>query len=318
MERREFMQKTALTGLGLTGMGMGCSSGEKRRLADLRQRTYRPGEPALSIIGFGGIVVMNAEQEHANRVVAEAVARGVNYFDVAPSYGNAEDRLGPALEPFRDEVFLACKTTNRDREGAERELHSSLAKMRTDRFDLYQLHALSKMEELDRAFAPGGAMEVFMKAKESGKIRHIGFSAHSAEVALAALDRFEFDSILFPFNFVCWHEGNFGSQVLEKARQKGAARLALKALAYRPWPKDADRSGFDKCWYQPTSDPEIARLALRFALSQDITAAIPPGEESLFWMAVDIAEHFTPLTPEEREEVQKLAQGIQPIFAANA
>ncbi|MBN2327624.1 MAG: aldo/keto reductase, partial [Candidatus Omnitrophica bacterium] len=143
------------------------------------------------------------------------------------------------------------------------------------------------------------------------------FSAHSAEVALAALDRFDFDSILFPFNFVCWHEGHFGPQVLEKAKAKGAACLALKAMAYSPWPEGADRSRFQKCWYKPVSDPEEARRALRFTLSQDITAAIPPGEESLFKMALDIAETFEPLTPDEMKQVQQMAQGVKPIFRAD-
>ncbi|HXK93741.1 MAG TPA: aldo/keto reductase, partial [bacterium] len=111
------------------------------------RRGYGSSEP-LSIIGFGGIVVMNAEPAHAARVVARAVDRGVNYFDVAPTYGDAQDKLGPALEPYRDRVFLACKTTRRDKAGAEEELNDSLKKLRTDHFDLYQLHALSTMEDL--------------------------------------------------------------------------------------------------------------------------------------------------------------------------
>jgi aryl-alcohol dehydrogenase-like predicted oxidoreductase len=259
-------------------------------------------------------VVMNAEQSQADKTVAEAFERGVNYFDVAPSYGNAEDRLGPALAPYRDKVFLACKTEKRDRADSEAQLHASLKKMRTDRFDLYQLHGLSKMEDLERTSGPGGALETLVKAREQGKIRHIGFSAHSAEVALAALDRFEFDSILFPFNFVCWYEGNFGAQVLEKAKKKGVARLALKAMAFRPWPKEANRTGLEKCWYQPVSDPEMARMALRFTLSQEITAAIPPGEESLFRLALEIGESFKPMGVEEMDRVRQMAKGVEPIF----
>ncbi len=321
MERREFIQKSAWTGLAASCMGLTFSTeATENTSAPLIKRPFDSSKDSrkdsLSIIGFGGIIVMNSEPSHARKVVAEAIDRGVNYFDVAPSYGNAEDRLGPALEPYRDRVFLACKTTRRDRDGASEELHSSLKKMRTDHFDLYQLHALSKMDELDQVLASGGALETFIKAREEGKIRHIGFSAHSSEVALAALDRFEFDSILFPFNFVCWFEGGFGPQVLEKAKQKGVARLALKALAYAPWPKEADHRGFEKCWYQPVSDPEKARLALRFTLSQEITAVIPPGEESMFRLALDIAERFQPLTEQEIQKVQELAKGVSPIFTA--
>jgi aryl-alcohol dehydrogenase-like predicted oxidoreductase len=145
----------------------------------------------LSIVGFGGIVVMNVEPPKASRLVSEAVDRGVNYFDVAPSYGNAEERLGPALAPYRDRAFLACKTGKRGKEEAAQELRQSLARMQTDHFDLYQLHALTSMEEMEQALGPGGALEAFLEARDAGLIRYIGFSAHSVETALAAMDRFD-------------------------------------------------------------------------------------------------------------------------------
>ncbi|MEW6238950.1 MAG: aldo/keto reductase [Candidatus Omnitrophota bacterium] len=288
------------------------AAGERK--LSLQQRSYGDTGRKLSIIGFGGIVVMNAEQSHANEIVAQAVERGVNYFDVAPTYGDAQDRLGPALEPFRDGVFLACKTTQRLQKGAEEELHDSLKKLRTDHFDLYQLHGLAKMEDLDAATGTGGALETFVKAREKGLIRYIGFSAHSAEVAVEAMNRFDFDSVLFPFNYVTWHEGSFGPQVLAKAKEKNVARLALKAMAHSPWPQGASREKYGKCWYQPVLDEKEADRALRFTLSLDITAAIPPGEEALFLQALDIAERFSVLTPEEEKEVKQMAQGVKPIF----
>src|SRR5437773_4396936 len=137
---------------------------------------------------------MNVEPAEASSLVAEAVDRGVTYFDVAPSYGNAEERLGPALEPYRDRCFLACKTGERKREGAAKELRESLRRMRTDRFDLYQLHALTTREDLETALGPGGAMEAFLEAREQGLIRFIGFSAHSQEIAVEAMDRFDLAS----------------------------------------------------------------------------------------------------------------------------
>lgn len=178
----------------------------------------RTGE-RLSIVGFGGIVVTDMEQPDADRIVAEAVDRGVNYFDVAPSYGDAEERLGPALRPYRDQVFLACKTGERDAQGAARELENSLRALQTDHFDLYQLHGLSSVDEVEAAFGPNGAMEVFQRAKEAGTVRFLGFSAHSQEAAEEALRRYPFDSVLFPFNFVCWHNG-FGPRVMEAAKGK--------------------------------------------------------------------------------------------------
>jgi aryl-alcohol dehydrogenase-like predicted oxidoreductase len=267
----------------------------------------------LSIVGFGGIVVMNTEPAEASRLVAEAVDRGVNYFDVAPSYGNAEERLGPALAPYRGRVFLACKTGKRGKDEAAAELRQSLARMQTDHFDLYQLHALTSREEMEQALGPGGALEAFLEAREAGLIRHIGFSAHSVETALAAMDRFDFDSVLFPTNFVLYHQANFGPQVVERAAQQGIGRLALKAMARTQWAEGQPKS-FSKTWYEPIADPEEAALALRFTLSQPITAAIPPGEAALFRLAVDIAERFQPLTPEEAEELRRRASALQPIF----
>jgi aryl-alcohol dehydrogenase-like predicted oxidoreductase len=267
----------------------------------------------LSIVGFGGIVVMNVEPAEASRLVAEAVDRGVNYFDVAPSYGNAEERLGPALEPYRDRAFLACKTGKRDRQGAAEELRASLARLRTDHFDLYQLHGLTTQDEMEQALGPDGAMEAFLEARQAGLIRHIGFSAHSVETALSAMDRFDFDSILFPINYVLYHQAQFGPQVVERAEQKGVGRLALKAMARTKW-ADGQPHSFTKTWYEPISDPHEAELALRFTLSQPITAAIPPGEAALFRLALDCAERFRPLEPQELTELGRRAAGLEPIF----
>ena len=284
----------------------------------LPRRPYGKTGVELSIIGFGGIVVMNAEPEHAARVVAESVERGVNYFDVAPSYGDAEIKLGPALEPYRKDVFLACKTGRRDAEGAREEFERSLERLRTDYFDLYQLHAITDVaKDVDAVFAKGGAWEFISQAHKEGRIRYLGFSAHSIEAALAAMDRYDFDSVLFPVNFANVFAGNFGPQIMEAAEKKGVARLALKGLARQRWPEgDPDREKFKKCWYQPLSDPREASLGLRYTLSQPITAAIPPGEEVLYRMALDIAQDFTPITAAEVEELKALAAELTPIFQA--
>jgi aryl-alcohol dehydrogenase-like predicted oxidoreductase len=268
----------------------------------------------LSIIGFGGIVVMNVEPSEAASLVAEAVDRGVNYFDVAPSYGNAEERLGPALEPYRGQVFLACKTQKRNRKEAAAELRDSLRRMRTDHFDLYQLHAMTTREDLETATGLGGALEAFVQARDEGLIRHIGFSAHNVEVAVELMDRFPFASVLFPINWTEYIQAGFGPQVVETAVRKGVGRLALKAMARQKWPEGADRAAWPKCWYEPCADPEEAALALRFTLSQPITAAIPPGEHRLFRLALDIGERFQPITDAEREELQRRAAGLQPFF----
>lgn len=279
----------------------------------MQKRPYGNTGIQLSIIGFGGILVMDTQPAEASALVAEAIDRGINYFDVAPTYGNAEQCLGPALEPYRKGVFLACKTTQRRGEEAQKELHNSLKLLRTDHFDLYQLHGMTSQEDFDQATAPGGALEVIVKAQQEGLVRHIGFSAHSAEIALALLDHFPFASVLFPINWSNYFNADFGPQVVDKAVEKGAARLALKGLAYGRLAQGAQKR-YAKCWYEPIDQPELASLALRFTLSQPITAAIPPGEAKLFRLAMDIAEKYAPLSEAEMATLKEQAQESAPLF----
>ncbi|MCP4610941.1 MAG: aldo/keto reductase [Planctomycetes bacterium] len=284
--------------------------------AKLRQRKYGQTGVKLSIIGFGGIVIDGAEQQHANRVVAEAFEKGVNYFDLSPTYGDAELKLGPALEPYRKKVFLACKTGQRRREGASEELNESLKRLRTDYLDLYQLHSITDVkDDVDVVFAKGGAIEVFLEAKKQGRIRYLGFSAHSEEAALAAMDRYDFDSVLLPINFATFYKNDFGPRVIAAAKSKGMAILALKSLARQQWPEgDPLRKQYPKCWYQPLTEREDARLGLYFTLSQPITATISPGEESLFRMALDLGLNFKPISRQDLEKVKQMAGALNPIF----
>jgi len=273
----------------------------------------RTGE-MLSIIGFGGIVVRDASPEEASRQVRKAIDAGINYFDVAPSYGDAEVKLGPALEPYRKNVFLACKTGKRTKNEALAELNQSLKNMRTDHFDLYQLHAVTSLEDVTTILAPGGALEAFVEAKKSGKIRFLGFSAHSVEAAMALMDGFDFDTILFPINYKTWDAGNFGPQVLARAKEKKMGILALKAMAKGPWTKDANREAYPKCWYEPLTDSEEIRMGLRFTLSHPVTAAIPPGEPELFAMALSVSDRLDPLTDEEVLMMKEKARTGEPLF----
>jgi predicted aldo/keto reductase-like oxidoreductase len=313
MYRRTFLRNASAATLAacfpasLAGIGRTHSGGalERRSLG-------RTGE-SLSIIGFGGIVVMDATTEQASARVAHAIDRGVNYFDVAPSYGNAEERLGPALAPYRKNVFLACKTQKRDRAGASAELDSSLRHMQTDHFDLYQLHAVTTPEDVERIFAKDGAIEAFEAARKAGKVRFLGFSAHSVNAALALMERFAFDTILFPVNFATWHAGNFGPQVLEAAQRRRMGILALKSMAWRPWPAGAVKT-HTKCWYEPLAEAAAARDGLRFTLSHPVTAAIPPGDENLFSMALDFAADFRPLGADEAERIKQKGLATPPLF----
>jgi len=314
MNRRQFIEKSIVGGTAVALVGtLECH--KKEELERVPKRLLGRTGKMLSIIGFGGIVVSEVEQSEANDAVARAIDRGVNYFDVAPTYGNAEDRLGPALKPYRSKSFLACKTHQRGKAEAEKELHESLKKLQTDHFDLYQLHALSKVEDVEKVFGPDGAMEVFVKAKKEGKVKYLGFSAHSEEAALLAMEKYDFDTVLLPINFVCWYEGNFGAKVVAKAKEREMGILALKSLAFTRIQKGEDRP-YKKCWYRPVpiDNDEMVDLALRFTLSQSTTAAIPPGEPVFFWKAVELAPNYRPLTQAEEEKIRNLAKGVEPIF----
>lgn len=284
----------------------------------MERRPYANSGRELSIIGLGGVVLVSQNQNESDAIVAEAIDHGVNYFDVAPSYGTDQEteiKLGGALRGKRDGVFLACKTGERTRDGARMELERSLRHLQTDRVDLYQLHAITSVEEVEIALGVGGAMETILRARDEGKIQHIGFSAHSHEAALRAFELFPFESALFPVNFVTYQEGNFGNQIMAKAIEKGAARLALKAMARTNWEPNAARP-YPHCWYEPLDDPHIAELAFRFTLSEPVTAAVPPGDPRLFRMAMEFAARFKPLEVAERAELSAYARGLTPIFKA--
>lgn len=280
------------------------------------KRKYRDNV-RLSILGLGGMTLVGLDRKTADDIVALAFDRGVNYFDVAPFYGDgeAEELMGKALVPYRKRVFLACKTLERSSQGAFAELDESLRRLRTDHIDLYQFHAVSDESEVEEIFAPGGACEAFLAARQEGKIRYIGFSAHTVEAALAMLERFPFDSVLFPVNFICCERGNFGPQVLARAKELGVARLAIKGMAHGPWKRNEKRI-YPNCWYRPIDDRELAMKAMRFTLSQDVTAAIPPGDIRLFRMALDFACDLPPLDVLEQRELMASTKGLRPLMRA--
>lgn len=279
------------------------------------KRAYGKNNEMISVIGFGGIIVTNETQDDANDHVAEAIDLGVNYFDVAPTYGDAEDRLGPALTGKRDKVFLACKTAKRDFDGAVMEMNASMEKLNTDFFDLYQLHGVASMDDVDKILGPGGCISLLDQAKKDGRIRYAGFSAHSQEAAIALMDAYDFDSVLFPYNWMNVNVNGFGEAILKKAVEKGVTRLALKAIAHKPW-DEGEEHVYKKSWYRPVEDEQMIDLALRFTLSAPITAAIPPGYIEYLRLAVKTAQSFKPLTEEERLILKEKSSGIKPLFTA--
>jgi aryl-alcohol dehydrogenase-like predicted oxidoreductase len=312
MDRRDFFRTTAAAAaLGAIGMPAAATPATP----SIPKRPLGKTGEHLTIFGFGGTAVMAVEQAAANDLVAETFDRGVNYYDVSPTYGNAEERLGPALEPFRKRCFLSSKTDFRDRAGAAADLYKSLKTLRTDHFDLYQHHAVTPAD-WERIVGPAGAMEAFVAARAAGKTRFLGISTHSVEVAAAAIALGELDTIMFPINYVLSARSSFGPQVIEQARKQGMGVLAIKAMARGKYPANLpEGQRTPKCWYEPTTRAEEAALAYRWTLSQPVTSAIPPGNPDWYAMALGVAQDFRPITAAETTQLLKHLPGADPLFA---
>ena len=276
----------------------------------------RTGE-SLSVIGFGATVFNGESPQFAREAVARAIDAGINYFDMGPSYGKgeAEDKGGPAIAPYRDRIFLAEKTGCRTKDEAAAELRQSLKRMQTDHFDLYQFHGVSSMQDVETIVGPGGALEAFVEAKERGLVRFLGVSAHNDEAALALMDHYDFDSILCPVNYVCWHQGNFGPAMLEAAQAKGMGVLALKTLAKQPWP-DREQRKWAKTWYAPVDSYAEALAALRWTLSRGVTACVCPSHAEFLWWMLDAEKEMQPLTAEDEKAIRESAADLTPIFTS--
>ncbi|MEM1098633.1 MAG: aldo/keto reductase [Planctomycetota bacterium] len=280
-------------------------------------RRLRALDTDLSAVGFGGIVLTRRPQDECNRHVAEVIDAGITYFDVAPQYGNAQELMGPALEPYRDRVTLACKTLERTAEGAAYELEDSLKKLRTDRFDIYQLHSMTTAEDVDTALGPGGALEAIEAARDAGKVRAIGFSAHGENAALRLIETGRFQTMLYPLNFTMFDAGVFGPRALEAATAQGMDVLALKAMARGQAAESGEDRPYEKCWYAPEDRPDVAVRLLRYTLHlPGVVAALPPGQPELFQIAMDhLDELDRPLTDDESLSLREAMHGHEPLFA---
>ncbi len=315
MKRRDFIKTTSLIAPAITLFPADLSEiGRQSVTGGIEKRALGKTGEMLTMLGFGGIIVRDFTAEASSSIVRFAIDAGVNYFDIAPAYGDAITKLGPALEPYRKNVFLSCKTGKRKKEEARKDLEKSLKDMRTDHFDLYQFHAVTTIDDVNAILGKGGAMETFLEARKEGKIRFIGFSAHSVEAAMALMQGFDFDTILFPVNYTTWYAGNFGPQVLALAQEKKMGILAIKAMAKRPWPDGADTSKYPRCWYEPFTDAENIRMGLRFTLSHPVTAALPAGEEELYRIALNLRNHLEPLDNKEVEAIKVKALTGEPLF----
>jgi predicted aldo/keto reductase-like oxidoreductase len=270
-----------------------------------------------TIIVFGGFAVGLVSQEEADATVALLMEHGVNHIDVAPSYYDAELRLGPWLEKYRDRFFLGCKTQLRSRSEARAELERSLTRLRVEAFDLFQLHAVTTMEELDQCFAPDGSLEAILEAREEGLTRYVGITSHgwlAPAVQLEALRRFDFDSLLLPLNFKMWADHEYRRklvELLQVAAERDVGTMAIKTWAQRPW---GEKAPAYHTWYKPFDEAEMVERTLRFTLSQPITAAISAGDSRLLPAILAAAERFEPMDEDEQADLRSLAGEYEPIF----
>ncbi len=285
---------------------------EVRRLGRTEQRS--------TVCVFGAAALWDVTQAEADAAIALVRSHGVNHFDVAPSYGMAEEVLGPWLEEHRSEIFLACKTMERTRQAAWEELQRSLQRMRVSNVDLYQLHAVREMEELEQVLAPGGAIEALLDARERGLTRALGITGHgyhAPAVHAAALERFDFDTVMTPLNFVQWADAGFrqaAERLLRLAAEKDVGVMAIKAITRGPW---GDRTQTYRTWYQPFHEPERIRECVRFVLSLPVTALATPGDTRLLPEVLAAAESFTPMSKAEQDALLAQAKAFQPLFPAN-
>ena len=272
-------------------------------------RNYGKNKKQLSVVGLGGISIKGLGLKESSKIINLALDKGVNYFDVAPGYGDAQKLMGEGLKNKRNNVFLACKTKSRTLKDSNKDLEDSLQTLKTDYFDLYQLHGMKTKEDYEKVIGKNGALETLEKAKKEGKINNIGFSCHSIEVAKLLLKTFSFDSILIPINWKLILNHNFGVEIIDECNQLGVSVLALKVMADRQWNSKKERElSYKNCWYKPLSNIKNINLAVRFALSRNITSFLPPGDPDLFLKGIKAVESYSKINEIEIEILKNLAK----------
>lgn len=267
-----------------------------------------------SILTFGSAAFWRVSQEEADSAIELAIEHGINHFDVAPTYGQAEIRLGPWMAKHHKEVFLACKTTERSKVRAWESLKRSLETLRVDYFDLYQFHGVNDLETLNVILGPGGAMEAFLEAREQGLVRHIGITGHRPFVQVEALNRFDFDTVLFPLNRVlAAHRNDYNdfSILVDYAKQKDVGMIAIKAVTKQAWQSEMREY---KTFYEPFDEQEDIDKSLWYVLSQGVTTAAMPADFSLWPKVIDAANRLRNIDDKEQREVVAEVRKYQPIF----
>lgn len=256
-----------------------------------------------TVLTFGSAAIGQVTQAEADAAINLAIEHGINHFDVAPTYGQSEVLLGPWMEKHRNEIFLGCKTNERSKAGAFESLQRSLERLRVNRFDLFQFHGVNDLDTLNIILGPGGALEAVLEAREQKLIKYIGITGHCPAVQVEALNRFPFDTVLFPLNRVlaaCRNDYSGFNGLLDQTKQKNVGMITIKAIAKCPWQSTAHTY---RTWYEPFNEQTEIDKSLWYVLSQGVTTAPLPADVSLWPMVIAAAERFQPMGVAEQARV---------------
>lgn len=244
---------------------------------------------------FGAAALSNVSQAEADATLETLLEFGVNHIDTAASYGNAEERIGPWMGAHRDDFFLATKTGERTYQAAKDSLHRSLERMRVSQIDLLQMHCLIDPAEWEVAMGPGGALEAFIEAQDEGLVRFLGVTGHGLGVArmhIQSLQRFDFDSVLLPWNFGMSQNADYSADFRELeviCRKRNVAIQTIKAVLRRPW---GDEERNRATWYQPLEDQADIDRAVHWIFAQDGLFLNTVGDITVLPRVLDAASRF--------------------------
>lgn len=266
---------------------------------------------------FGAAAFSSVSQDEADRTMELLIARGVNHIDTAAGYGDSEIRLGPWMETHRDHFFLASKTNERSYDGAKAQFERSLQRLRVSQVDLIQLHNLLGEEEWEVAMGPGGALEYLIEAREQGLVKYIGVTGH--EVAIAgmhqrSLDRFDFDSVLLPYNYLMMQNETYRAgfeAVLSICKARDIAVQTIKGITRRPY-VSGHRS--HATWYEPLTDQASIDKAVHWALGEDDIFLNTVGDIDILPLVLDAASRYQARTPDEVMRAMAAEWEMAPLF----
>jgi len=266
---------------------------------------------------FGAAALAQVSQADANRTLDLLLEYGVNHIDTAQSYGESERRVGPWLMRHRDQFFLATKTGDRTYQGAKDHLQRSLDLLHTDHVDLWQLHCLVDDAEWQTAMGPGGALEALIEARDQGLVRFLGVTGHGTQTPAfhrRSLERFEFDSILLPYNYAMMQNRDYAAgfrALLDECRERGVAVQTIKGVTRRPW---ADRPHTHATWYQPFEDQADIDLAAHWVLAQPEVFLNTAGDIHLLPRILDAASRFAGPPDAQAVQSRMSALAVEPLF----